>query len=373
MRDPGTVAIVGAGLGGLALAQSLTRRGIDCDVYERDRSLAGQGRSVRIHCRPSALAAARRCVPAPVLDALVASQSARDARHLYLDAQLDVTDVDRRPEPEVVFDTQTAREVLALGLGDRLRLGRELAGIERVGGRLGLRFADGASAPADVVVGADGAGSTVRGLVADPPIARDVGLWSVYGNVDLDERPGHELPAWLREGFAIVVDDPLKIALGLYEPVAATVLEQASIRPRRFLFWNVLAPPGAFGPAAPAWDAATAVRSIARLVAHLPRWLAETVARSTPLSLGFLALQTSAPAAGPVDGRVVLIGDAAHPMLPAALSASVALEDAHRLGAALADGDPGEAIAAMQAAAFERVREAELLAAPAFGLEAAIA
>jgi hypothetical protein len=63
-------------------------------------------------------------------------------------------------------------------------------------------------------------------------------------------------------------------------------------------------------------------------------------------------------------------------MLPAALSASVAVDDARRLGLSLADAGLGQSLRERVArgtdqmldAAFAKVREAELLAGPIFDL-----
>ncbi len=140
-----SVAIVGAGISGLALAQSLVAHGVDCRVVEREREFPG--RSVRIHCRPALAESLRASLPGDVFAAFCATQGRPDARHVYLDPDLDVVAVDERPEAEIVLDTATAREVLALGLGPRLELGREAIAVERTrNGRLRLVFSDGSAA-----------------------------------------------------------------------------------------------------------------------------------------------------------------------------------------------------------------------------------
>jgi 2-polyprenyl-6-methoxyphenol hydroxylase-like FAD-dependent oxidoreductase len=366
-----SVAIVGAGLGGLALAQSLVSNGIECCVFERDVVFTAPGRSVRIHCRPVVDESMRSCLPDDVFDAFVASQGAPDARHVYLDGDLQVVAVDERPEAEIVLDTVTTREVLALGLGDRLKLGCEVASVSgSSGGRLTVVFTGGTSVEADVVVGADGSESTARRFAPDAPDVHDVALWSLYGTVDLDEHAELEIPAWLRDAFAIVVEGEVKVALGVYEPTGPAELRRhPSVHQRRYLFWNVLGRPETLQQ--------LALAGIARLVGEASPWLADVVCCSSPGGVGRFQLQTSrrVGARDGLDG-LVLLGDAAHPMLPAALSALVAVDDARRLGAALADPRCGttlreRAVRAkedMLEAAFARVHEAEFLAGPAFGL-----
>lgn len=351
------VVIVGAGLGGLALAQLLTQRGIDVLVAERDQTLAAPARSVRIHCRPFALDFLAGCSER-VRAAFHAGQGRPDARHLYLDERLEPTSIDERPQPELVLDTLTARRALGLDLGDRLQLGKEA--VAATAGA--VRFADGSAVEATVVVGADGAASTLRALAPAPPRVKDARLWSVYGTVDLDAHPGLELPEPLREGFVIVLGEVAKVALGVYEPLDPAGLNALGIEAQRYLFWNVLATPDLFDG-----RPATSVAELDELLAAFAPWIRETVTLTAAGTLGFLPLQSSVASAEVPDPAFILVGDAAHPMLPAALSAAVAFEDARRTADMLSGGEGSPA--SLRDDAFGWVREAEALAIPAFGLE----
>jgi 2-polyprenyl-6-methoxyphenol hydroxylase-like FAD-dependent oxidoreductase len=372
LGGPETVAIVGAGIGGLALAQSLAANGIPYDVYERDASFVAPGRTVRIHCRPSILESARQLLPPDVQAELVAVQGLPDARYIYLDEQLRVTEVEERAPPEVTFDTTTLREVLSLGL-DRLHFGRGVSGIELAADRSWLAFADGSEAVTGLVVGADGLDAITPSFTGAAPLVRDVGLAAVYGVADLDANPDLEIPEWLHGAFAAVVSGDLKVALALYEPLAPAA---ARVRARRYLFWNVIAPRENFAPPGQRPGATNATHELVLgLLESLEGWVADVARRSSPASLGFLPLMTCAPSAEDAAPGLVLIGDAAHPMLPASLSTAVAFEDARVLGEALSRNrdrplrERAEAAdAALRDAAFARVREAELLAGPAFGI-----
>ena len=55
------VAIVGAGLGGLCLAQGLLREGVEVTLYERDVSLDGRRQGYRLHLDARAGLALARC------------------------------------------------------------------------------------------------------------------------------------------------------------------------------------------------------------------------------------------------------------------------------------------------------------------------
>ena len=59
------VSVVGAGLGGLALAQGLRGAGIEADVFERDPGIAGRRPAYRLVLDPIGFQAVRDCLPTP--------------------------------------------------------------------------------------------------------------------------------------------------------------------------------------------------------------------------------------------------------------------------------------------------------------------
>ena len=58
------VLIIGSGLGGLCLAQSLRRTGATVDVYERDPSPWDRAQGYRLHLEADGLNALREVLPA---------------------------------------------------------------------------------------------------------------------------------------------------------------------------------------------------------------------------------------------------------------------------------------------------------------------
>src|SRR4051794_36672400 len=68
MSDRARILIAGAGIGGLALAQSLRHGGLDVAVYERDPTPKTRNQGYRIHIDPNGNAALRACLPARALD-----------------------------------------------------------------------------------------------------------------------------------------------------------------------------------------------------------------------------------------------------------------------------------------------------------------
>ncbi|PPF77519.1 FAD-dependent oxidoreductase [Subtercola sp. Z020] len=157
------VAIIGAGIGGLAAAVLLERAGFEVKVYERDASVdtRNQGGSVAIDgdlggavIRSMGLAREFALIAHPE----AATSQHRDSTGCVLaeqpaDARSGDAEVER---PEL-------RRMLLNALPDGLvRWGHALTGLRPVEGGCELGFSSGRTATADIVVGADGAWSRVR-------------------------------------------------------------------------------------------------------------------------------------------------------------------------------------------------------------------
>ncbi|HEY1618987.1 MAG TPA: NAD(P)-binding protein, partial [Streptosporangiaceae bacterium] len=67
------VAVAGAGLGGLCLAQGLAAAGLDVTVYERDAGLASRRQGYRIHLGPYGAQAIAACLPPPLFGLFAAT------------------------------------------------------------------------------------------------------------------------------------------------------------------------------------------------------------------------------------------------------------------------------------------------------------
>jgi 2-polyprenyl-6-methoxyphenol hydroxylase-like FAD-dependent oxidoreductase len=353
------VAVAGAGLGGLCLAQGLRRAGADVTVYERDDGLAGRGQGYRLHVDARAGLALQQCLPPDLLGAFQATCGQASARLTVVSEQLrvlkEVTAGDPATDPyapgtlSTSVNRLTLREVLAAGLDDTVVFGREVTGYDA--GEKGVRvyFADGREAEADVLVGADGVNSAVRRQYLPAAGPTDTGGRCVYGKTPLRPAALELLPAALGAGFTAVIGGRLGMATGLVRfrnhPERAPGVRLSAAED--YLMWGLAGDRGQFGVP----DERLLTMSPAELHA-----LSATLIRSWHPDLRGLhamadieetfvvRIRTSPVITAWPPRRVTVLGDAIHAMSPAAGSgANTALQDAAQLCRALtttaADGN----------------------------------
>jgi 2-polyprenyl-6-methoxyphenol hydroxylase-like FAD-dependent oxidoreductase len=317
-----TIAIVGAGPGGLALARVLHVNGIDAVVYEREpsRDARGQGGMLDIHSGQRALR------EAGLIEQFyaIARGEGQDMRLLEPDGTLllqeDTPDDAPLLRPEV--DRADLRNLLLDSLpGDVVRWGHAFTS---AGNGL-LHFADGSSAAYDLLVGADGAQSRVRALLTDARPAHLGKNVVEVGIPDID-RTHPDLAAMVGRGTYWVLGNGISLA----------AQRNGDGRVRIGVsFYNTAE--DWFATSGIPFDDPAAAR--ARLIELLPGWdpritalieaCDDTVA---PRSITTLPVGLTWPS----TPGVTLIGDAAHLMPAVGEGANMALLDGALLGLALA-------------------------------------
>ena len=339
------VTIVGAGLGGLTLARVLLVNGIPATIYEAEASADArtQGGQLDIHEYNGQLA----LEAAGLTDQFRAIIHAGGEATRVLDqrgtALLDEPDDGTGGRPEVLRGD--LRRILLDSLPDEMiQWGRRVTGVQPFGdGRHELTFADGSTVTTSLLVGADGAWSSVRPLLSDAK-PEYIGTTFIETYLyDADER--HPAAAAALGDGALFAVAPGQGILGHREPNSVLHAYVALSKPQEWIADLDLADPAA---------------ARAKVAAEFAGWAPELTALITG-GEGVPVLRTIN--ALPIDHRwdrvagVTLLGDAAHLMSPfAGEGANLAMYDGAELGNAIAahPDDLEAALATYEQALFPR-------------------
>lgn len=178
------VLIVGAGLGGLCLANGLKRSGFRVAVFERDDTPQARGQGYRLTIDPEGSKALRASLPANLYALAVATSGVLGDRFTIYDQQRRILRVIPLPHAADADDTQvskqmdrmTLRQILLGGLPGQVHFGKAFTRYERTGDVVTAFFADGSEETGALLVGADGVNSRVsRQLLPDAAIT-DTGM-----------------------------------------------------------------------------------------------------------------------------------------------------------------------------------------------------
>ena len=340
MSDRLPTLIVGGGIGGLATALALARRGRPVHVVEKSPAFGELGAGLQL--APNAMA---------VLDRLgVAGALAAHAVHPRRLVWMDALSAERITEIDLgaAFRRRFGQSYIVMHRGDLLAVlleacrqerlvtlepGREISAIEDLGDRARAHAADGRAYEAELLIGADGLHSPVRRLISDDQLVYD-GLVAYRGAIPIERMSTHagldNVVMWVGPEMHFV-QYPIRRA-ELYNQVAV-------FRSRRYT------------PTSDDWgtpdelDAHYAqtcdyVRSCVALMWRDKRW----------------PMVDRKPIASWVRNRIALMGDAAHPMYQyIAQGACQAIEDALALAESVA-ASPGDMARALAAYEVRRVR-----------------
>ncbi len=324
-----TALVIGGGIAGPVTATALAMAGIDAAVYELrvpdPASANGIGGSLALE--PNGLAALRIVGAA---DAVLAEAVpiTRSVMSIASKAAREVPMPQGLP-PRQLIDRGALHRILrerAEQAGVRIHDAKKLIRVDEYSDGVTAHFADGGSASADVLIGADGVHSTVRRLIdTDAPRARYLGLLGFEGIAE-------DAP-----------DDPATASL---EPGTMTF---AFGRQAYYLYWK--RPDGCIGwganlpspqhltlkeaRAVPAEDWLHTLRATYAKDIPGARLAAETTS-DTLQAVGGLHIMPPVPHWH--RGRMVLVGDAVHaPSNSTGQGASLAMESAIQLARCLRD------------------------------------
>jgi 2-polyprenyl-6-methoxyphenol hydroxylase-like FAD-dependent oxidoreductase len=308
------IAVIGAGIGGLAVAATLRSVGVDVQVYEQASKFARVGAGIQM--MPNSMKVLRS-IGRELEDRL---RQIAFAPRSHLNREWDSGSVSNElPMPEqrygapyLCMHRAELHAALAAAVpAESIQLGKRLQRLDQETDGVRLTFGDATSVRADAVVGADGVHSTVRELLNGPeePIHRGrVAYRAVFPSTLLNGRElGPSRTKWWGIDRHIVIyyttaqRDEVYFVTSVAEPVEWLTPESWSatgdVAQVREAFSGFHADVQAVLEACPACHKWAILER-----EPLPRWS---------------------------QGRVTLLGDACHPMTPyMAQGAATAIEDA---------------------------------------------
>jgi FAD-dependent urate hydroxylase len=178
------ILVVGAGVSGISVARGLMRDGHDVAIFDQRPNVTAGGGAVTIW--PNGATVLRQLDvdmdgAGQLLSAVrVMTSTGRPLATMDLDAM-----VNRLGAPVRMVPRRILLERLLSGFpADRIRCNFRAERVVSTGNGVRVDFEDGSSAEGDVLIGADGLHSVVRGIVGGPP-ARPTGWCSWQGLVTL--------------------------------------------------------------------------------------------------------------------------------------------------------------------------------------------
>lgn len=317
------VAVVGAGIGGVAAALALARRGAEVVLFEQAAELGEVGAGLQIGPNGVAVLAALGLRPA------VEARATRPEAVLLRDGlggdavarvPLGSACLRRYGRPYWQIHRADLLGVLveaAREAGVDIRTGARVEALAETGAELRVKLAGGGAVAADAVIAADGVRSGIRGARFGGAAPQFAGAVAWRGLA-----PAERLPAGL-------LPEAASVFMGPGRHLVAYPLRGGSV-------WNFVAVEERAAWAEEGWSRPA---DPAELRAAFAGWAPPVARLLAAVEETFLwGMFLHPPLPRWTRGRVALLGDACHPMTPfLAQGAVMALEDAWILAEALAE------------------------------------
>jgi len=341
MSERLTAAVVGGGIGGLAAAAALTRAGIEASVYEQAPEIGEIGAGVLIG--PNSVRLLHRLGLAEAIDevggwvgegstyyrhdgtkvAPVMTTDSSGWAAMYGMHRADLVDVLRRAVP-----------------GHRVHPGYRAVSFTQDAEKARVTFENGAVAEADLVIGADGIHSAMQPFVteqATPVFSGQISYRGVLDTARVPWWPERIFQVWMGAGKHVIV---FPVRAGRMLNFVCFVPAEEAMRES----WSASGDPDALRAAFAGF--AAPVTDLLQQVDSTFWW----------------GLYDREPLAEWTRGRLALLGDAAHPMLPhLGQGANQSVEDAFALAAVLGDASSADVPAALRRYAQVRRRRTDVV------------
>lgn len=337
--------IIGAGMGGLSAAIALTRIGVDVEVYEQVTENKPVGAAISVwsngvKCLNHLGLERETAELGGIVDSMSYVDGLTGDTMCRFSMQPLIDEVGQRPYPVARAELQLML-MKAYGIDD-IHFGKKMVRVTDGEDLATVEFADGTTASADLVIGADGARSSTREYVLSHPVQRRyAGYVNFNGLVDVDDEigPATEWTTYVGDGKRVSV-----------MPIAGD---------RFYFFFDVPMPEGV------PYERGTARDVLSESFAGWAPGVARLIEKLDPTTTNRVEILDLDPFHTWVRGRVAVLGDAAHNTTPdIGQGGCSAMEDAVALQFAFTEhpDDPHAALAAYEQSRTERAGDLVLRA-----------
>lgn len=356
------VIIVGAGLGGLCLAQSLRRLDIEVEVFERDKTPWDRPQGYRLHLDSDGINAIHQSLPHKLYELFDATSMKPLSFTTIVDTSLAIQR--RIPDDEhgstqdhsfqgapahMNVNRATLRQILLAGMDDIVHFGKTLTRYESDETGVTAIFEDGTKSKADLLVGADGIRSPVRKQRLPHAETQDSGIRAIYGRLPLTEAIKLVTDQVRGDTFTVALDSK-RLFLGLGPVVFPTrpdkaalqLMPTADLRPQEDYVVCIIGGRKEFFGQEDSRLSALSSEELQKFSMQLMKeWPDNTTAipaHGDSKSFFYVEMYTSVPCELPKSANVTLLGDAIHAMTPTlGRGANIAMRDGALLARHLGD------------------------------------
>ncbi|KAJ4479150.1 hypothetical protein J3R30DRAFT_2726587 [Lentinula aciculospora] len=366
------VLIVGAGVGGLTLAQGLTKAGIKATVFEKDASSDFRAQGYRFRMNPQGSAAVKFLLPEALFaqfEQTAANTRVGSTRMNYdgtvLHSQEGVGALPGGPGPGIpmpnpgtpaepsrpgqysvyTVDRTLFRALLLQNIDVRFGKQVESYSLDSPSeGKVTIHFNDGSSDTGDFLVGADGLRSAIRKQFLPQHIPVDTTGRCIYGKTPITPEVLEKLPKEMHSWMSMTRDDTRSKPLSLFaEPLyfsdvakalSIKVLPQAS---EDYIYWALTGSPETFELPDSQFLCLTPEQTVQHSLKITEKWAPairtifelQTVEQAGPLRISSVVPGLPYWEPSPL---MTLLGDAVHVMSPTGgVGANTALKDCSAL------------------------------------------
>lgn len=335
------IAVIGAGIGGLTAAIALCDSGFQVTIYEQSSTLTEIGAGIGVP--PNACKVMRQLGLLDQLEAVGVADTYGSYRHARTGTEMRLTDFTKAREqygaPQLRLHRWDLQQILADGLSrrasDNIKLGHRLEGVDARSNGVDLAFANGDTARAQIVIAADGIRSKVRQALFNGDAPAFTGFVAYRGLVPIED-----------------IERDMRVDTSSFD--GGLMIRNYLVR--RHSLMNINATVRNDTWEAESWRAHGQKKDLLAAFAAFYPGMRRLLAAIPDQALFKWGLFLRSRLDHWVKGRVALLGDAAHPMLPyLGQGGAMAIEDGMILARALAAcASPEEGLQCYEATRMDR-------------------